>query len=198
MICHNHPNAPAIEKCARCDLELCGMCANFIDSSVYCEKCASAVETENFVAAQSNKLNKKEIDLVLSKHAEEKEAERSGVKKRKDNGILWLGVGGGSAMIFVSLLLYAYPRLLEFDAEAAAAFEAAQALEQCRLVFEEIGYQLEDGENPDPSLQCADSEVPNIVERRGDTIRVSHPNPRAYGLSAIYVSTESHEVVLEG
>lgn len=198
MICYNHPNAPAIEKCARCDLELCGMCANFLDSGVYCEKCVSAVETESFVAAQSNKLNKKQIDIVLSKHAEEKEAVRTGENKRKDNGVLWLGIGGGSAMIFVSLLLYAYPRLLEFDAEAAAAFEAAQALEQCRLVFEEIGYLLEDGEAIDPSLQCADSNTPNIVERRGQSIRVSHPNPAAYGLSAIYVSSETHEVVLEG
>ncbi len=174
------------------------MCANFLDSGVYCEKCVSAVETEDFVAAQSNKLNKKEIDLVLSKHAEEKEAALAGAGKRKDNGVIWLGFGGGSAMIFVSLLLYAYPRLFDFDAEAAAAFEASQALEQCRLVFEEIGYLLEDGEEVDPSLRCADTNVPNIVERRGQSVRVSHPNPRAYGLSTIYVSSETHEVVLEG
>lgn len=158
----------------------------------------SAVETEDFVRAQSNKLNKKQIDLVLSKHAEEKEAERAGTAKRKDNGMLWLGFGVGSTMIFVSLALYAFPRMLEFDAEAAAAFEASQALEACRLVFEEIGYLLEDGEALDPDLKCADTNVPNIVERRGQSVRVSHPNPGAYGLSAIYVSSETHEVVVEG
>lgn len=174
------------------------MCANFLDSGAFCEKCVSAVETENFVTAQSNKLNRAEIDLVLSKHAADREKERAGVEKRKDGVVLWLGFGGGSAMIFVSLLIYAFPMLFKFDAEAAAAFEASQALEECRLVFEQIGYQLEDGETPNPSLRCAGSLVPNIVERLGGTVRVSHPNPRQYGLSAIYVSTDNHEVVLEG
>lgn len=174
------------------------MCANFLDVGVYCEKCVSAVETENFVNAQSSKLNKSEIDLVLSKHADEKANDRASTEKRKDTAVLWLGFGGGSAMIFISLVIYAFPTLFQFDAEAAAAFEASQALEECRLVFEEIGYLLEDGETPDPSLRCSDSNVPNIVETRGDTVRISHPNPRAYGLNAIYVSSETHEVVLEG
>ncbi|MBL4580308.1 MAG: hypothetical protein JKY30_01510 [Flavobacteriales bacterium] len=155
------------------------------------------METEKFVTAQSNKLNKAEIDLVLSKHAQDKESERAGKEKRKDGVVLWLGFGGSSAMIFVSLLLYASPMLFQFDAEAVAAFETSQALEECRLVFEQIGYALEDGEEPNPSLQCADSNVPNIIERQDGTVRVSHPNPRQYGLSAIYVSTETHEVVLE-
>ncbi|MFT7471634.1 MAG: hypothetical protein ACI8XU_001530 [Kiritimatiellia bacterium] len=177
---------------------MCGTCANFLDSGAFCEKCVSAVETEDFVKAQSNKLNKTEIDLVLSKHAEDKEEERAGGEKRKDGLVLWLGFGGGSVMIFASLLLYAFPMLFQFDAEAAAAFEASQALEECRLVFEQIGYQLEEGEAPNPLLQCADSNVPNIVERRGNSVRVSHPNPRQYGLSAIYVSSDTHEVVLEG
>lgn len=176
---------------------MCGTCANFLDSGAYCEKCVSAVETENFVTAQSNKLNRAEIDLVLSKHAEDKAADRANSEKRKDGVVLWLGFGGGCSMIFISLVIYAFPMLFMFDAEAAAAFEASQKLEECRLVFEQIGYQLEDGEEPDPALRCADANVPNLVERRGNTVRVSHPNPRAYGLSAIYVSNESHEVVLE-
>lgn len=174
------------------------MCANFLDSGAFCEKCVSAVETENFVTAQSNKLNKSEIDLVLSKHAEGKDADHESSEKRKDGLVLWLGFVGGCAMIFISLVIYAFPTLFLLDAEAAAAFEASQALEECRLVFEQIGYQLEDGEEPDPNLQCADTNVPNIVERRGNSVRVSHPNPRAYGLNAIYVSSETHEVVLEG
>jgi hypothetical protein len=196
--CYNHPNAPAVDKCARCEVDMCGTCANFLDSGAFCEKCVSALETEDFVTAQSNKLNKAEIDLVLSKHAEDKESELASGEKRKDGPVLWLGVGGRSAMIFVSLLIYAFPMLFQFDAEAAAAFEVSQALEECRLVFEQIGYQLEDGEAPNPALQCADSNVPSIVERQGDRVRASHSNPRKYGLSAIYVSTETHEVVLEG
>ncbi len=174
------------------------MCANFLDAGAFCEKCVSAVETEDFVAAQSSKLNKAEIDLVLSKHAEDKEAEQDGGAKRKDGLILWLGFAGGSAMIFVSLLLYAFPMLFLLDTEAAAAFEASQKLEQCRLVFEEIGYRLEDGAPIDPDLRCADTSVPNIVERRGDTVRVLLPNPAVYGVTAMYVSSDSHEVVVEG
>ncbi len=197
MTCYNHPNAPAIEKCSRCDVDMCGMCANFLDTGVYCEKCVSAVETEDFVFAQSKKLNKTEIDLVISKHADELGTEQSNGKKSKDTGVLWLGFGGSSAMIFVSLLIYAYPTLFLFDAEAAAAFEASQVLEECRLVFEEIGYSLEYGEEPDPSLRCADTNTPNIVERQGNFVRVSHPNPAIYGLSALYVSSESHQVVFE-
>lgn len=174
------------------------MCANFLNIGVYCEKCVSAVETEDFVNKQSSKLNKSEIDLVLSKHAQEKDNERTSVEKRKDNAVLWLGFGGGSAMIFISLVIYAFPTLFQFDAEARAAFEASQALEECRLVFEQIGYDLESGNDPDPSLRCSDTNVPNIVERRGNSVRISHPNPGAYGLSALYVSNDSHEVVLEG
>ena len=112
--CYNHPNAPAVEKCARCEVDMCGTCANFLDSGAFCEKCVSAVETEDFVKAQSNKLNKTEIDLVLSKHAEDKEEERAGGEKRKDGLVLWLGFGGGSVMIFASLLLYAFPMLFQF------------------------------------------------------------------------------------
>jgi hypothetical protein len=99
---------------------MCGTCANFLDSGVFCEKCVSAVETEDFVAAQSSKLNKTEIDLVLSRHAEDKKAEKDGGEKRKDGLVLWLGFAGGSSMIFISLLLYAFPMLFQFDAEAAA------------------------------------------------------------------------------
>ena len=174
------------------------MCANFLDSGVFCEKCVSAAETEDFVTAQSSKLNKVEIDLVLSKHAEDKKAEQVGGGKRKDGLVLWLGFVGGSSMIFFSLLLYAFPMLFQFDAEAAAAFEASQKLEQCRLVFEEIGYLLEDGEPIDPELRCLDTYSPNIVERRGDTVRVLLPNPDDYGVTAMYVSSDSHDVVVEG
>ena len=173
------------------------MCANFLESGVFCEKCVSAAETEDFVAAQSSKLNKVEIDLVLSKHAEDKKAEQDGGGKRKDSLVLWLGFAGGSSMIFISLLLYAFPMLFQVDAEAAAAFEASQKLEHCRLVFEQIGYRLEEGVQIEPELRCADTNVPNIVERSEDTVRVLLPNPSDYGVTALYVSNDTHEVVVE-
>lgn len=59
-----------------------------------------------------------------------------------DRGIIWLGVGGSASMIFFSLILYAYPSTFEFDEELIASRARVQVLEDCRLVFEEIGYML--------------------------------------------------------
>jgi hypothetical protein len=66
------------------------------------------------------------------------------------------------------------------------------------LVFEQIGYRLEDGAPIELELRCADTNVPNIVERRGETVRVLLPNPSDYGVTAMYVSNDTHEVVVEG
>jgi len=171
------------------------MCANFFDVGVYCEKCAKAVESERFVTAKSDLFKKKES--APSTMVETPDTPTAKPKDTRDRGIIWLGIGGSASMIFFSLILYAFPNLFEFDAEAAAARAAAQALEDCRLVFEEIGYVLAHGENLDPSLRCSDTNVPNIVTETGDVVRVSHPNPGRYGLSAIYVTSNSHEVVFE-
>jgi len=107
---------------------------------------------------------------------------------------VWLGFGGSSAMIFVAMLLYSIPLLFE-SAEAQALRESTQALEDCRLIFEEIGYLLEDGQTPPDSMHCEESNVPNIISTQEGIVRVSHPNPRAHGLSEIYVTSDSHEVI---
>lgn len=98
-------------------------------------------------------------------------------------------------MLFFSLSLYAFPHIFDFDANATSARGAAQALEECRLVFEEIGYLLDRGELPDSSYSCAEANAPNIMSREGDLVRISHPNLEIYGLSEIYVTSESHEVI---
>lgn len=195
MTCYNHPNAPTIETCSRCEKELCGMCANFFDVGVYCEKCARAVESERFVMAKADLFKKGE-----SRPSTMVETPPEPVRKprdTRDRGIIWLGVGGSASMIFFSLILYAYPSMFEFDPDLAAARLKAQALEDCRLVFEEIGYMLSRNQIPDPALRCPESSLPNIVTRNGDLVRVSHPNPAAHGLREIYVTNQSHEVVLE-
>jgi hypothetical protein len=68
--------------------------------------------------------------------------------------------------------------------------------EQCRLVFEEIGYMLARGQMPDPSMRCDGTNVPNIINRSGNTVRVSHPNPAQLGLLELSVSNQSHDVTL--
>ncbi|MDA1372568.1 MAG: hypothetical protein O2971_17650 [Proteobacteria bacterium] len=195
MNCYNHPHAPTAAHCKRCDVEMCGMCTQFLKDGEYCEKCAVAIQSEAFVTSQSRKLNKPEFDrtrVTTSQPREEFHPPTRG--KDKDKIFIWLGVGGSSAMIFFSMLLYSFPLLFE-NSQAAATRQAAQALEDCRLVFEEIGYLLERGELPDNSLRCAGTNTPNIVSQNGEIIRVSHPNPAVFGLGEIYVTNDTHEVI---
>lgn len=194
--CQNHPNAPSIDTCNRCGIEMCGMCANFLEKGVYCEKCTKHLDSENFVKTQSDQFRQREAPTPEIHQADPAAIDPQRPANR-DRGIIWLGVGSAAVMLFFSLALYAFPTLFEFDAEASAARIAEQSLEDCRLVFEEIGYLLEQGELPDASMRCVESNMPNIVTRQGDSVRISHPNPGAHLLSAIYVSSSTHEVVFE-
>ncbi len=169
------------------------MCTQFLDAGEYCEKCAKAIQTEEFVSVRSDKLNKRE-DAPLQMQAQQEELHPSRGKD-KDKVYIWLGVGGATAMIFASLLLYAYPSLFAGSALTAER-QSAQALEDCRLVFEEIGYLLELGQMPDDSLRCAGTTQANIVSRTRGVTRVSHPNPGVHGLLELYVTSEDHEVSL--
>ncbi len=116
-------------------------------------------------------------------------------RRAREQTVLWLGFGGSSAMILFALMVYAFPMLFQIDRAVAAEWEAYQALEDCRLIFEEIGFLLENGQMPDQDVRCADTLAPNIVEKVGDGIRISHPAPSTYGLRELYVSSQSHEVV---
>jgi|TARA_Y100000031_G_C8204053_1_gene377714 hypothetical protein len=171
------------------------MCTQFLDSGEYCEKCAGAMQTEAFVAIQSKKMNKPKDDVgrVVS---QKNEVSSAAGGKDKDRFIIWFAGSASVGMIFISLLLYAYPRLFEFDSEAAAAREAAHALENCLYLFQEIGMILEENELPDESLRCSESLTQNVVSRNGDEVRVSHPNPQFHGYSQIYVTNYEHEPIL--
>jgi len=173
------------------------MCANFFDVGVYCEKCARAVESERFVTAKSDLFKKKDSPRSTMVETPDEPVHKVQKTHDRDRGVIWLGIGGSASMIFFSLIMYAFPNLFEFDSAAAAARIAAQKLEDCRLIFEEIGYDLARGQTIDPALRCEDSNVPNIVTQSGGVVRVAHPNPRIYGLSALYVTNNSHEVILE-
>ena len=78
------------------------MCTVFLDKGEFCEKCADAVQSEAFVSAQSESLNRPaaepssvEPDLPPSAAQE---------RRDKDRVFIWLGIGGSAAMIFTSLL----------------------------------------------------------------------------------------------
>ncbi|NKB34323.1 MAG: hypothetical protein GKR91_14625 [Pseudomonadales bacterium] len=194
MACYNHPNAPTAAHCNRCGLEMCGQCTQFLDHGEYCEKCSEILYNEEFVNAQSKELNRPEPNTVQRAKQEVDTFVPPTRDADKDKMFIWFGVGGSSAMIFVAMVLYSFPLLFE-GAEAAAYRVAEQSLEDCRLVFEEIGYVLEDGQTPPQSMRCPETNVPNIVSSQGGIVQVSHPNPQVHELSEIYVTSESHEVV---
>jgi len=172
------------------------MCTIFLDKGEFCEKCSDIVQSEAYVSAQSESLNRPAAEAPTSTpDLPPSEAQQ---RRDKDRVFIWLGIGGSAVMMFMSLLIYSFPMLFEFDTELLAAIEAEDALEDCRLVFEEIGYVLSDGGVPDASMSCAETNVPNIISRQGGTVRVSHPNPGMHGLAEMYVTNDSHTVVLVG
>lgn len=172
------------------------MCTVFLDEGEFCENCAEKVQSEAFVAARNDVLNKPVDEPLEQKPAD---AEPTLIEKQHDQDRLyiWLGIGGSSLMMAAAMAIYAFPNLFADEAVLAAQAEE-QRLEDCRLVFEEITYVLRAGGVPDESMACEGSPVPNLIRRTGDTVRVDHPNPASYGLSEIYVTNESHQVFLVG
>lgn len=172
------------------------MCTVFLDEGGFCENCAEKVQSEALVAARSDELNKPVEEPLVQQAAD---AEPTAIEKKHDQDRLyiWLGIGGSTLMMTAAMAIYAFPNLFVDEAVLAAQAEE-QRLEDCRLVFEEITYVLRAGGVPDESMSCEGSPSPNLIRRTGDTVRVDHPNPAAYGLSEIYVTNESHQVYLVG
>ena len=196
MACYYHPNAAIVAVCKRCRKELCGMCTMFLEHGEHCEPCAAAIESENFVRERSASLNR---PAGIEKPGQSQQSRETAPARRRidDKLYVWLGIGVSSAMIFVGCAFYAFPTLL-MDADTLSRLEQQQRLDNCRLVFEEISYQLRAGELPDESKTCEGVSVPNIVRRAGETVRVEHPNPAMLGLREMYVTSESYQVVMLG
>lgn len=117
--------------------------------------------------------------------------------RNKDGLYIKGGVGLALLMLFVSIGLYAYPDLRKSDVQLAQE-QAVIQLEECRQVFQAIGIRLSEGEIPDSTMSCPGTNIPNIILRQGSKITVSHPNPRQFGLVELYVTSDSHRVVMEG
>jgi len=172
------------------------MCTTYLDDGEYCENCADKVQSEKYVAARSESLNKPAPEKLIQQAADAEPTPQE-KKEDKDKVFIWLGIGGSSFMMFAAMAIYAFPNLFVDDAILAAQAQE-QRLEDCRLIFEEITYVLRAGGTPDSSMTCPDTSVPNVVRRSGDIVRVEHPNPGAYGLDEIYVTNESHQVFMVG
>ena len=195
MACVNHPRAPTAATCKKCLAELCGICTTFLDIGEYCEKCASVAEAESYLETR-NKGEEKHDEIVAQAAASRYEREETKQKER-DKDILYIrgGIGVAVLMLFAGLGFYAYPNLMASDEELAQQ-QAVLNLEQCRQVFEAIGIMLSEGNEPDGSMSCPGTNIPNQISRQGGVVKVSHPIPSQYGLTELYVTSDSHRVIM--
>jgi len=136
-----------------------------------------------------------EMAQITTVRTEEEEIREK--NRNKDKLFVYVGVGLASVMLSASLALYAFPDLMKPE-EQVAQEQSIMRLEECREVFQAIGIMLSEGQVPDSTMSCPGTNVPNIVSRQGNRITVSHPNPRQFGLTELYVTNASHRVVMKG
>lgn len=190
MKCANHPVSPAVGTCAACNTALCGVCASFVDQAVYCEKCEKVREAEKFVADQKAHLdrpvNSEKFSQVDALRAEREEQARL---RRRNTQLLVIGL---CAVIIGARLFFWFSSQRQAEMVALPDLGLpATALPECLMVFQEIGELLANGGQPLPTMRCVDSSVPNVVSRQDGAVKVSHPNPGAYGLSELYVTSSN-------
>lgn len=197
MGCVYHPNAPVAATCNKCGVELCGTCTRFLDSGEYCEKCSTVAEADAYLKSRDRNIEARNAELAQSTTNRITEEEIRQKNRSKDGIYLKGGIGMGVLMIFVSLGLYAFPDLMKSEQQIAQE-QAIINLEACREVFQAIGIRLSEGEVPETTMSCPGTNIPNIILRQGNTITVSHPNPQQFGLTELYVTSDSHRVVMAG
>jgi hypothetical protein len=192
MQCHNHPNAAAIENCARCQIALCGMCANFGDNEVLCEKCLKLADAEKFVARQKLQLERK-VQALQSQTSAAEDAKPQKKRLLSAEQTQILIIISCFIIIGVQLLFFSRPATAPSSGENSARSLAITSLAQCLITFRQIGAILATGDMPAESLRCADSAAANIITRSGNDERISHPDPSIYGFSRLYVSRNNPE-----
>lgn len=191
MKCQNHPNAAAIEQCARCDIPLCGMCANFTAQEVLCEPCVEIRENERVVAAETQKLDQPEPDASLQEY-DESIIEAAKKKKGLNKELLQiLTIAACGLILGVRLVFFSGPagNVPAVTPEAALQIQTLSSLGECLAVFATVSESLMAGEPLDPLISCPDSSnQPLIVRETADDLIVSHPAPENLGYSEISVS----------
>jgi hypothetical protein len=194
MSCKNHPNVKAIEQCGLCKAPLCGMCANFTDLGIFCDKCDAIKENERFVHGEQAKLVKPAAANVESDAERTEPSNKS--RKPKPNTIPAIVIAC-CALIIIAQQFFAYQaRYKPIQQVELVESLGISSLQRCILVFREIGTQLRSAQLPDASMRCDDSGTPNIIERSEGDIKISHHHPDFYGYSQIYVSRSNTEPTL--
>lgn len=188
MKCKYHPGVDAIADCSHCNTPMCGVCSNFTVSAVLCDRCVKETMAADFVDARSRRLDP--VDNLLA------ERDTSGEKPKKltlEESIekrekLYM------AIVVVSFLLIAFRLYSTVGSGGILTPQQIQAeelaisqLALCEMVFWEIAAQLQNNQDPDASLACAETDDPNIISRVGDDIIVAHPHPELLGYRQIYI-----------
>lgn len=186
MKCHNHPNAAAIGQCTSCELALCGMCASFVDDAILCEKCEENYQSEQFVARQSEGLERQVSNVQVDREDEEPTFQPP---TRKINTVaIQVSIIGLCLVILAArALFFRGPASSASTSEQDLVNQQMTSLAQCLIVFRQIGVELAET-GAAPALTCPDAAGPNRIQQsNGDTV-VSHPAPQLYGFSSIEVS----------
>lgn len=195
MKCQNHPSAPAVDSCVRCETPLCGMCASFTPDGVFCESCLEIHETQKAVTAKSQRLERPEPSAAITEYDEDL-LEKA--KRRDDNGVkLQLAVIGICAVIMIVRLLFFGGPLgsgpdpnAQLSAEAQAQIQRITRMAECLAMLQEIGQTLAAGERPAAGVTCPNSLQPLVVRETADDIIVRVPQPELYGYADILVSRQ--------
>ncbi len=195
MSCKNHPNVRAIEHCGLCEIPMCGMCANFTDLGIFCDKCDAIKENERFVKGEQAKLGKPAAPAIpMQKDDDLKQSNKP--QKANPNTVPIIVIASCVAIIGAQQFFVYQSRYKPIQQEDLIQNLGISSLQRCILVFREIGTQLRSAQLPDESMRCDDSGTPNIIERSNGDIKVSHPHPDFYGYSQIFVSRSNTEPTL--
>jgi hypothetical protein len=172
------------------------MCTRFLESGEYCEKCGAVAEADAYMKSRDRNREARIDEITKTTQVRVEKEEGKQKSENKDRIYIQGGAVLGSLMVFVSLGLYAFPDLLKSDQELAEQ-QSVMNLEACRQVFESIGIMLSEGNVPETTMGCPGTNIPNIIRRNGNTVTVSHPDPRQFGLVELYVTNDSHRVIME-
>ena len=189
MKCSNHPSVEAIAECAKCATALCGICADFSGSSVFCEKCSRDQENTAFVESQSKP--RRDYDKILNEPVVEirdpkKQRLEASIEKREKMYMAIVILG----CVFLGFRLFTdigSPHVLSAQ-EVQLEEISIERRTLCVQVFWEIAAVLQRGEEPDSSLRCEETPALNIITQAAGDIEVRHPNPQILGFSELYVS----------
>ncbi len=186
MKCENHPAANAAEQCVSCKAPLCGMCCNFEEEGVYCDRCLAALESKRKLEAEVKRREEPRSEIVYDDPESEESKQKS--ERNKDKVVVWGVILAFATIGAVQLYRYGNPSGVGLTAAEQARNQQLVSMVQCAGVYRQIGLLLAESRNVPADLLCMAQPAPHIVTRDGDLVKYSHPNPQVFGYTEISVT----------